>query len=102
MLQRVAQLAVLSADPINPLSTEIRFWFALVERLLAGRGNLVNPALLFVGFVLGQLAVPLHLFGNNRLCLVGVTIFSQQLSVLVVARVALFQEFLVLVLVPWL
>src|ERR1035441_4236982 len=100
MLQGVAQIAVLGANPVNALAVRLGLGFGLIQCLCARGVDFLNALAFFRGFLLLQLPLPAHLFGDSRLGFVGVAVFIQQLHVFVRARVALLQELLVVVLVP--
>jgi hypothetical protein len=103
MLQRVADTVPLGANPVNAFAVRIRLRCGLV------RGSFANRIHLFDGhaFVLVPIlvlvfaAIPAHLLGNPRLGLFGLAALIQQFQVFVRARVALLQELLVIVLVPF-
>src|SRR5262245_35719447 len=100
MLERMAKIAALRANPVNAFAAGIGLRFGLVERLLAGGVNLLNTARFFLGLLLRQFPVPPHLLRNLGLGLVGVAIFVKQFHVFVRARVAFLEKLLVIVLVP--
>src|SRR2546425_292601 len=102
MLQWVAHIAALVANPVNALAVRVGLGGRFVQSRFAGGIDLLDAALFLLGLFLGQLALPAHLLGDLLLGFVGVAVFIEQFRVFVGARVALFHELLVIVLVPFL
>ena len=101
MLQRMAEVAVCGANPVNAFAVRIRLGLRFVQRLPHRRIHFLDVPLFFLGLFLRQLAFPAHFFGDLFLRFVRVAVLVQQLHVFVRARVALLQELLIIVLVPF-
>ena len=96
----MVQVSLFGADPVNTFAVRVWLGFWLVQRFLAGSVQLVDMLAFLLGFFLGQLTQPAHLLVDLLLGLVGISVFIQQLHVLVRAGIALFHELLVVMLVP--
>src|SRR5262249_35234486 len=100
MLQRVANVTLFSADPINAFAAWIRFRLWLVERSFASGIDLLNTFSLLLRLLLGHFLHPAHFLGDLLLDFFRIPILIDKLRVFVRARIGLFQKLFVVMLIP--
>jgi hypothetical protein len=93
MLERVTHVAVLGANPINPLAVRIGFRLRLVQRLLTRAVDFLDALAFLLGFLLGQLAFPTHFPGNDRVRFLRIPYLSSSSKYLSVRASHSFRNF---------